>query len=345
MLRTNGLRAVFMAAVMSTCVARASAEEPLRQWLWGGESLEARLINYYSNITLLRKDDGEDYPVGIGDLSRTDQQYVAQWRLAKFGGPPTEEVKLKAKPVWKKIGVVGGEKPVPRICVAISMHGLQAARASKYGDLQIDAFETDGGKTLEPSPSNLDLQGKMKSLKRYGFIDQPPAGLEFDIDTKSADLDVRAIRRLSGSFKIVTGEPHVIEIKNVRPGRKQKLNQPVLADLGLKGAINHAEPSFGFVLEPGQAKPESIVVEIDGSQDRVLSIEIIATDGLPFYGFASSGAVSSNDHTNYSFTFPDKAPAGLRLRLTVLKHAIETRVPFDFQALPVPVLDVEKKKK
>jgi len=356
--------------IVAACLPASSAE-PLRTWTWRKHPIEAELVEIKDQVepefaeigagmVALRRAGQPDTPVFIDALSKADQRYIAERRLAQSGGMPTDVLRMRAWVIWRIHSSphdVATAETAPRYVpvVVLEANSTATSQATRYGDIQVQNLETDQGAVEYERPYPWGPESpwnpqELITLNRGRFGAQPVSGLQFELGLKMPEPPVRVVRRLRGSFKIVTGEPRQITLPVPPFGRKLTVDDEQLSALGLKVSVDRSgKASADEILstlrdvlrgfEPMQPVDprRGAVVRIEGAPDRVYSVEWIDAQGRPEYDLArSGGGASSGDLSIYSFEFAKQIPRDLRLRLTALEDVQEIRVPFDLTDIAVP---------
>ena len=315
-----------------------------RPWHIMDESIEAEVFDVKGGIVRLQQPSGKIVAHHQSVLNTADRKYVDEWIAAESKIPLGNEILVSAKPYLETTHYVGNSATVREVLgVLIKVRGREAGTATCYRDLKVDDVVADDGTPLKRSAESLPDQRPV-NLDRYGTIDQPLSGFDFKLIWDAPDKPVKSLRRLGGSFKIVTGTPRTITIGRIGTIENRRLDEPLLRQAGLT-AIENPSPRRGGVFYDGQERQKQIVLDVNGPRDHVLSVELLDAKGQlvdSFSGHSTVGARSldaashkKHESTTYQFEFNPPWPADLRMRITILEDEHEVRIPFEISDLAI----------
>lgn len=280
---------------------------------------------------------GFEHPFPMSELSRDDQLFVleADGAAAK---PPEERLQVRPEVAWSNTTYMQDGQPMtPPLVVSVQATGNEPASASRFGMVKVDTVVSDRGSLTSLGEFSPGVRDKLVSpLDRnvpYTDVQQPRHGLAVNLLFQPSDRQLQRIARLTGSFKIVTGDPHLVTVESAFGRKDVRVADAVLKKLGLTVVVNPSNDHTGLQGNFG----EQVVcrVAVTGDLKLVRSVAITDPAGRPFFP-SSSMAGGGDSNVTYFFMFHKPMPAEARIRLIVLQNARETTIPFDFADLSVP---------
>ncbi len=218
-----------------------------------------------------------------------------------------------------------------RLAVTIEITGDAAARAEKFGFVQITKAEDDQGKALKP---------------REGFgMDTNPHDRLVDVDRDSmffweeekpkdklrVTLHFDAAARSSKALKTLTGKLKLFVIKE----RKEVIVAGILSMQG-KTIENELLKSAGLSIKIAKVneKTKAVTFETTGNPDSLLELALIDAAGKEINVMLMTTTLGGQ--TSRSLQPEESAPADARLKLTIGIGQETVEVPFNFTDIPLP---------
>ena len=218
-----------------------------------------------------------------------------------------------------------------RLAVTIEITGDVAARAEKFGFVQITKAEDDQGEALKPRDGfgmNLNPHDR--------FVDVDRDSMFFWEETKPKDklrvtLHFDAPARSSKALKTLTGKLKLFVIKE----RKEVIVADILSMQG-KTIENELLKSAGLNIkvEKVNEKTKAVTLETTGNQDNLLELALVDAAGKEIN--VTLMTMTLGDKTSRSLQPAGSVPADARLKLTLGFGQETVEVPFSFTDIPLP---------
>ncbi len=237
---------------------------------------------------------------------------------------------LRKNPPKSQFGSVNPDAQ-ERLSVTIEITGDAAARAEKYGFIEITKAEDDQGKTIKPREGF-----GMNTIPHDRFVDVARDSMFFWEEEKPKDklridlhFDVAA--RSSKSLKTLTGKLKLFIIKE----RKEVIVADILSMQG-KMIENELLKSAGLNIKVAKVdeKSKAVTLETTGNQDSLLELALVDAAGKEINVMLMT--TTSGGQTSRSLQPEESAPADARLKLTVGLGQETVEVPFNFTDIPLP---------
>ena len=218
-----------------------------------------------------------------------------------------------------------------RLAVTIEITGDAAARAEKYGFIQITKAEDDQGKAIKP---------------REGFgMDTNPHDRLVDVDRESmffwektkpndklrVTLYFDAPARSSKALKTLMGKLKLFVIKE----RKEVIVADILSMQG-KTIENDVLKSAGLIIKVTKVedKSKAVTFETSGNEDSLLEMALVDAAGKEIN--VATMTTMLNGQVSRTLHPVESVPADVRLKLTVGLGQETVEVPFNFADIPLP---------
>jgi len=308
-----------------------------REWraVWNEVLAQGEFVRQLGTVIEIKTDKGGIVTLPIANLCRDDQLYVLEQTLAQAGEPPAAP-RITATVSWASIKPRPDKPAEPALLVTLTAQGKELADASRAGDVEIDECTTSSGATLKLSPVSDGAPGTMQVVNHdFGNPSPPPHGLLLKLRFQPGSQPITQIQRLRGSFKIVTGEPQTITVKEPAKVKDRVLDDPLLQELGVKIVVNPAKTSQDSLSLVDSGNSTVYKLKVTAHNDRILRIMPTDADGRWHFANTASRYGSEAEFVQ-QFNFTPPGPKDLELRITLLAERSEERIPFDLSDLPVP---------
>lgn len=218
-----------------------------------------------------------------------------------------------------------------RLAVTIEITGDAAARAEKFGFVQITKAEDDQGKAIKPREGF-----GMNTNPHDRFVDVDRDSMFFWEETRPKDklrvtLHFDAPARSSKALKTLTGKLKLFVIKD----RKEVIVADILSMQG-KTIENELLKSAGLNIkvEKVDQKTKAVTFETTGNQDNLLELALVDATGKEIN--VTLMTMTLGDKTSRSLQPAGSVPADARLKLTLGFGQETVEVPFSFTDIPLP---------
>ena len=261
-----------------------------------------------------------------------------------MGDPPSE-----AKPVVRVIAVhevrhkdlrksptrsqLGSRNPDAQeiLALTIEITGTAAAKAEKYGFVQITKAEDDQGKALKPREGF-----GMNTNPHDRLVDVDRESMFFWEKTKPNDklrvtLYFDAPARSSKALKTLTGKLKLFVIKE----RKEVIVADILSMQG-KTIENDLLKSAGLIIKVTKVedKSKAVTFETSGNQDSLLELALVDAAGKGIN--VATMTMTLGGKTSRTLQPVETVPVDARLKLTIGLGQETVEVPFSFTDIPLP---------
>lgn len=260
------------------------------------------------------------------------------------GDPPSE-----AKPVVRVITVhevrhkdlrksptksqLGSANPDAQeiLSVTIEITGDAAARAEKYGFVQITKAEDDQGKTIKPREGfgmNMNPHDRFVDVARDSMFfweeEEPKDKLRIDLHFDRAARSSKTLKTLTGKLKLfIIKERKEVIVADVLSMQGKTIENELLKSAGLSIKISKVDE-----------KSKAVTFETAGNQDSLLDLSLVDSDGKEINVMLMT--ITSGGQTSRSLQPEESAPADARLKLTIGLGQETIEVPFSFTDIPLP---------
>ncbi len=218
-----------------------------------------------------------------------------------------------------------------RLAITVEITGAAAARAEKFGFVQITKAEDDQGKALKPREGF-----GMNTNPHDRFVDVDRESMFFWEDDKPKDrlrvtLHIDAPARSSKALKTLTGKLKLFVIKE----RKEVIVADILSMQG-KTIENDLLKSAGLNIKISKVdeKSKAVTFETTGNQNSLLQLALIDAAGKEIN--VTVMTMTLGDKTSRSLQPAGSVPADARLKLTLGFGQETVEVPFNFTDIPLP---------
>lgn len=298
---------------------------------------------------------------GEGDAGvRVQVVTVAESRFRDFSKKSEASAKTGGEPFGVAFSSWGmGQENA--LTLTVELRGKPVAAATHYGKVRIARATTDAGASsagavasakgdTHTSPT-ASLALTLAADYRVGLADPRTEFVMIDRDSMnfgqpeaSADhitVEVRFdppprsathIVELAGALELRTGQPREVVIEGVAAGTTRAVEDPTLAEAGLKVELVDSSQKSGYLLagEPGK----SVTLRVSGNVDALLDVDLVSAANEPLY--ASQMTSTSDAMTVIVLEDDAKLPPDARLRLSVAVGTSTVAVPFSFKDIPLP---------
>ena len=218
-----------------------------------------------------------------------------------------------------------------RLAVTIEITGDAAARAEKYGFIQITKAEDDQGKALKPREGfgmNFNPHDRVVDVDRDSMFFSEEEKPE---DRLRVTLHFDAPARSSKALKTLTGKLKLFVIKE----RKEVIVADILSMQG-KTIENELLKSIGLNIKIAKVdeKSKDVTLETTGNQNSLLELALIDAAGKEIN--VATMTVPLGDKTSRLLHPVESVPADARLKLTLGLGQETVEVPFNFTDIPLP---------
>ncbi len=218
-----------------------------------------------------------------------------------------------------------------RLAVTIEITGDAAARAEKFGFVQITKAEDDQGKALKPR----DGFG-MNTNPHDRFVDVDRDSMFFWEETRPKNklritLYFDAPARSSKALKTLTGKLKLFVIKE----RKEVIVTDILSMQG-KTIENDLLKSAGLIIKVTNVedKSKAVTFETSGNQDSLLELALVDAAGKGIN--VATMTMTLGGTTSRTLQPVETVPVDARLKLTIGLGQKMIEVPFSFTDIPLP---------
>lgn len=267
---------------------------------------------------------------------------VAAWSLVPAGevySPSASSAAVASAPAGIEItpvtieesrrGGLAGTQPkwpiAPEMKVTINVTGDVPAKAARFGRVKVAEAVDNAGDALK------ELDGGAGKRQRDGLINiteynRRGVGNGFALELRFVPPARKATRiaRLAGTFVLVSGKPVDVTFKDVAAQVGTELNDPALAEAGLKVKID----------QPKDAT-RAVALTVEGNLDLLQDAELLDAAGKPV---RTSVEVRRRDDGTAALqlTAGAKLPDNVGVKLTILSEGRLYLVPFELKDLPLP---------
>ena len=218
-----------------------------------------------------------------------------------------------------------------RLAVTIEITGDVAARAEKFGFVQITKAEDDQGKALKPREGfgmNTNPHDRLVDVDRdsmFFWEEEKPK------DRLRVTLHFDAPARSSKALKTLTGKLKLFVIKE----RKEVIVADILSMQG-KTIENELLKSAGLSIKIAKVdeKSKAVTLETTGNEDNLLELALINAAGKEIN--IATMTTTFGGRTSRSLQPVEAVPADARLKLTIGIGQETVEVPFSFTDVPLP---------
>lgn len=237
---------------------------------------------------------------------------------------------LRKNPAQSQLGSVNpGAQEI--LEVTIELAGAAAARAEKYGFVQITKVEDDQGKALKPREGfgmNTNPHDRLVDVDRESMFfwektkpnDKLRVTLYFDAPARSS----KALKTLIGKLKLLV-------IKE----RKEVIVADILSMQG-KTIENDLLKSAGLIIKVTKVedKSKAVTFETSGNQDSLLELALVDAAGKGIN--VATMTMTLGGKTSRTLQPVETVPVDARLKLTIGLGQETVEVPFSFTDIPLP---------
>ena len=264
---------------------------------------------------------------------------------ALVAGDPSSE----AKPVVRVIAVhevrhkdlrksstqsqLGSRNPDAQeiLAVTIEITGTAAAKAEKYGFIQITKAEDDQGKALKPREGfglNKNPHDRLVDVDRNSMFfweeekpkDKLRVTLHFDVPARTS----KALKTLTGKLKLyVINERKEMIVAGILSMQGKTIENELLKTAGLNVKIAQVDE-----------KSRDVTLETTGNQNSLLELALIDSAGKEID--VATMTTTLGDKTSRLLHAVRPIPADARLKLTIGLGQETVEVLFDFKDIPLP---------
>ena len=242
----------------------------------------------------------------------------------------TRHKDLRKNPTKPQFG--GGNPDAKgRLAVTIEITGDAAARAEKYGFIQVTKAEDDQGKALKPREGfgmNFNPHDRLVDVDRdamfFGEEEKPKDKLRVTLHFDAPARSSKALKTLTGTLKLFVFQE-----------RKEVLVTDILSMQG-KTIENELLKSAGLNIKVAKVneKTKAVTFETTGDQDSLLGLSLVDAAGKEINVMLMT--TTSGGQTSRSLQPEKSAPADARLKLTIGIGQETVEVPFSFTDVPLP---------
>jgi hypothetical protein len=234
-----------------------------RTWrdVTGKYSIEAEFVGIEGDVVQLKRTDGKVISVPLSKLRVSDRKYAKSQAEAKPAAPaPVEKTAAAIAPQShtyeantrrsKPVSVSGGKKTTTEL-VEVKLHiiGSQAAKATAYGEFQIDEATSNGAALPQVGQFGRPVSKEEQlGYKRIGrgdnlfFGESPPDRCVIPVYFK-AGSECKVIDKLSGSvkFKLLEG----LDLIRTDDFKTRTIDDPALKKKGFSPKLEVVHVSAG----------------------------------------------------------------------------------------------------
>ncbi len=218
-----------------------------------------------------------------------------------------------------------------RLAVTIEITGDAAARAEKFGFVQITKAEDDQGKALKPREgfgTNTNPHDRLVDVDRESMFfreeEKPQDRLRVTLHFDAAARSSKALKTLTGKLKLlVTKEHKEVIVADVLSMQGKTIENELLKSIGLNIKIAKVDD-----------KSKDVTLETTGNQNSLLELALIDAAGKEIN--VATMTVQLGDKTSRLLHPVESVPADARLKLTIGLGQETVEVPFSFTDIPLP---------
>ena len=218
-----------------------------------------------------------------------------------------------------------------RLAVTIEVAGNAAARAEKFGFVQITRAEDDQGNAIKPregfgmitNPHDrlVDVdRDAMFALEKEKPKDRLRVTLHFDAAARSS----KSLKTLTGKLKLLVAEGHKeVIVADVLSMQGKVIEHELLKSAGLNIKVAKVDE-----------KTKAVTFETTGNQNSLLELALVDAAGKEIN--VTTMTMILGDKTSRSLQPADSVPADARPKLTLGFGQETVEVPFHFTDIPLP---------
>ena len=218
-----------------------------------------------------------------------------------------------------------------RLAVTLEITGDAAARAEKFGFVQITKAEDDQGQALKPREGfgmNLNPHDRLVDVDRDSMFalekekskDRLRVSLHFDAPARSS----KALKTLTGKLKLfVIKERKEVLVADILSMQGQTIENELLKSAGLNIKISKVDE-----------KSKAVTFETTGNDDSLLELLLIDAAGKEINVATMTSKL--NEQISRTLHPVESVPADVRLKLTIGLGQETVEVPFSFTDIPLP---------
>ncbi len=237
---------------------------------------------------------------------------------------------LRKNPAKSQLGGVNPDAQ-ESLAVTIEITGGAAARAEKFGFVQITKAEDDQGKVLKPREgfgTNTNPHDRLVDVDRdamFFWEEKKPT------DRLRVTLHFDAPARSSKALKTLTGKLKLFVIKE----RKEVIVADILSMQG-KTIENELLKSAGLIIKVTKVedKSKAVTFETSGNQDSLLELALVDAAGKGIN--VATMTMTLGGKTSRTLQPVETVPVDARLKLTIGLGQETVEVPFSFTDIPLP---------
>lgn len=286
----------------------------------------------------LKKAGGQVISVPLERLSEADRKFVKE-QTKDSDGAATENLKIDVEAEWSPFSSFGedGKPAGPKLELSVFIRGEQAAQASAFGKLELDALKDNAGRPLEAKLGGMHFSGEdMVPVKREDFFAKHPKdGLRIPIEIAGPG-PIKKLDAVSGTITLRTGgEYETITVEKAMNHLGKPFEQSgIQLEIGRGKGDSETVGLSGF----GAEAAEMVTVDVEGDLQSLVQVMLTDPKGKPL-DTSITGSSGFGNNMAYSFGLEKPLPENAQLRLTLHKNAKEVAVPFaakDVKVPPVP---------
>ncbi len=237
---------------------------------------------------------------------------------------------LRKSPTQSQLGSVNPDAQ-EILEVTIELGGAAAARAEKYGFVQITKVEDDQGKALKPREGfgmNTNPHDRLVDVDRESMFfwektkpnDKLRVTLYFDAPARSS----KALKTLTGKLKLfVIKDRKDVIVADILSMQDKTIENDLLKSAGLIIKVTKVED-----------KSKAVTFETSGNQDSLLGLALVDAAGKGIN--VATLTMTLGGKTSRTLQPVETVPVDARLKLTIGLGRETVEVPFSFTDIPLP---------
>jgi hypothetical protein len=237
---------------------------------------------------------------------------------------------LRKNPPKSQFGSVNPDAQ-ERLAITLEITGDAAARAEKFGFVQITKAEDDQGKALKPlegSGMNTNPHDRLVDVDRDSMFfweeDTPRDKLRIDLHLDAAARASKSLKTLAGKLKLfIIKERKEVLVADILSMQGKTIEHELLKAAGLSITVTKVED-----------KSKAVTLETTGNDDSLLELELVDAAGKPVNVATMTSML--NNQVSRTLHPVEAVPGDVRLKLTIGVGQETVEVPFNFTDIPLP---------
>ena len=237
---------------------------------------------------------------------------------------------LRKSPTKSQLGLMNPDTQ-EILAVTFEITGAAAARAEKFGFVQITKAEDDQGKTIKPREGfgmNTNPHDRLVDVDRNAMFfwkkTKPKDRLRVTLHFDAAARSSKTLKTLTGKLKLfVIKERKEVIVTDILSMQGKTIENELLKSAGLSVTISKVDE-----------KSKAVTIETTGDQNSLLELSLIDAAGKEIN--VTMMTMTLGGKTSRSLQPAGSVPVDARLKLTLGLGQETVEVPFHFTDIPLP---------